>query len=206
MLNVPIHVITRFPIFLLSNDLHTWMTVHIYCCRDDYEVSCPELDELVVAAMEVEGVYGSRMTGGGFGGCTVTLLKKGAVEKAIQHIQVCMRKSWSSWIFIYVIFHHFLFFKFSLKDNQISPQKLCVYIYMVHVSFYTSVLQLGRRAIWNAIKTWILTEFLICNTCTGKFICHIWLIQCTIIETWCHLRYTGTPPNLRVPLWICGIV
>ncbi|XP_022313681.1 galactokinase-like [Crassostrea virginica] len=55
--------------------------------RDDYEVSCPELDELVVAAMEVEGVYGSRMTGGGFGGCTVTLLKKGAVEKAIQHIQ-----------------------------------------------------------------------------------------------------------------------
>lgn len=68
------------------------MTVYIYCCRDDYEVSCPELDELVVAAMEVEGVYGSRMTGGGFGGCTVTLLKKGAVEKAIQHIQVCMRE------------------------------------------------------------------------------------------------------------------
>ncbi|XP_061182556.1 galactokinase-like [Saccostrea echinata] len=55
--------------------------------RDDYEVSCPELDELVSAAMEVDGVYGSRMTGGGFGGCTVTLLKKEAVEKAIQHIQ-----------------------------------------------------------------------------------------------------------------------
>lgn len=36
--------------------------------RDDYEVSCPELDELVAAALEVDGVYGSRMTGGGFGG------------------------------------------------------------------------------------------------------------------------------------------
>ncbi|KAK3090426.1 hypothetical protein FSP39_011772 [Pinctada imbricata] len=55
--------------------------------RDDYEVSCPELDRLVEAAMEVEGVYGSRMTGGGFGGCTVTLVKKDSVEKAIQHIQ-----------------------------------------------------------------------------------------------------------------------
>jgi galactokinase len=42
--------------------------------RDDYQVSCEELDFLVDAAMAVEGVYGSRMTGGGFGGCTVTLL------------------------------------------------------------------------------------------------------------------------------------
>ncbi|NXK91070.1 GALK1 Galactokinase, partial [Formicarius rufipectus] len=55
--------------------------------RDDYEVSCPELDELVAAALEVDGVYGSRMTGGGFGGCTVTLLEAGAAEKAQQHIQ-----------------------------------------------------------------------------------------------------------------------
>lgn len=42
----------------------------------DYEVSCPELDTLVDLAMEVEGVYGSRLTGGGFGGCTVTLADK----------------------------------------------------------------------------------------------------------------------------------
>ncbi|XP_015501081.1 galactokinase [Parus major] len=55
--------------------------------RDDYEVSCPELDELVAAALEVDGVYGSRMTGGGFGGCTVTLLEAGAAERAQQHIQ-----------------------------------------------------------------------------------------------------------------------
>ncbi|XP_030064111.1 galactokinase [Microcaecilia unicolor] len=55
--------------------------------RDDYEVSCPELDELVAAATEVLGVYGSRMTGGGFGGCTVTLLEEGAVNRAIQHIK-----------------------------------------------------------------------------------------------------------------------
>ncbi|KAK2536850.1 galactokinase [Columba livia] len=55
--------------------------------RDDYEVSCPELDELVAAALEVKGVYGSRMTGGGFGGCTVTLLEAEAAEEAQRHIQ-----------------------------------------------------------------------------------------------------------------------
>ncbi|XP_074778031.1 galactokinase isoform X3 [Athene noctua] len=54
---------------------------------DDYEVSCPELDELVAAALEVNGVYGSRMTGGGFGGCTVTLLEAGAAERAQHYIQ-----------------------------------------------------------------------------------------------------------------------
>lgn len=48
--------------------------------RDDYQVSCEELDFLVGAAMAVEGVYGSRMTGGGFGGCTVTLLRAEAAE------------------------------------------------------------------------------------------------------------------------------
>ncbi|KAH3862248.1 galactokinase-like [Dreissena polymorpha] len=55
--------------------------------RDDFEVSCPELDQLVEAAMEVKGVFGSRMTGGGFGGCTVTLLKKDAVPDALEHIK-----------------------------------------------------------------------------------------------------------------------
>ena len=49
--------------------------------RDDYEVSCPELDELVAAASDVEGVYGARMTGGGFGGCTVNLLAYGCFDE-----------------------------------------------------------------------------------------------------------------------------
>jgi galactokinase len=42
--------------------------------RDDYEVSCRELDLLVEAASGMEGVYGARMTGGGFGGCTINLV------------------------------------------------------------------------------------------------------------------------------------
>jgi galactokinase len=41
----------------------------------DYEVSCEELDFLAAAALAIEGAYGSRMTGGGFGGCTVTMLR-----------------------------------------------------------------------------------------------------------------------------------
>ncbi|MFY9743548.1 MAG: galactokinase [Candidatus Sulfotelmatobacter sp.] len=49
--------------------------------RDDYEVSCPELDLMVDLAKGLPGVYGSRMTGGGFGGCTVSLVKRDAVEK-----------------------------------------------------------------------------------------------------------------------------
>lgn len=55
--------------------------------RDLYQVSCAELDDLVCAALEVEGVFGSRMTGGGFGGCTVTLLQAGATEHTMQHIK-----------------------------------------------------------------------------------------------------------------------
>lgn len=62
--------------------------ISILSNRDDYEVSCKELDLLVKLAMEVEGVYGSRMTGGGFGGCTVTLVKDSAVDKLIQHLKV----------------------------------------------------------------------------------------------------------------------
>jgi galactokinase len=49
--------------------------------RDDYEVSCPELDLMVQLANEVSGTVGARMTGGGFGGCTVNLARNGAVEE-----------------------------------------------------------------------------------------------------------------------------
>jgi galactokinase len=47
--------------------------------RDDYEVSCPELDLAVEIALEVPGVYGARMTGGGFGGCAIALAAGRAV-------------------------------------------------------------------------------------------------------------------------------
>ena len=64
----------------------------LYIClyRDEYEVSCKELDQLVEFAMEMkdEGVFGSRMTGGGFGGCTVTLVTALNVDKVIEHIDV----------------------------------------------------------------------------------------------------------------------
>lgn len=48
--------------------------------RDDYQVSCPEIDTLVDLALAVDGVCGARITGGGFGGCTVNLLRREAVE------------------------------------------------------------------------------------------------------------------------------
>lgn len=54
--------------------------------RDDYEVSCEEIDILVDLAWATEGVIGSRITGGGFGGCTVSIVKNEAVEQFIQSI------------------------------------------------------------------------------------------------------------------------
>lgn len=48
--------------------------------RDDYEVSCVELDFLVEAALEIDGVFGARMIGGGFGGTTVNLLEPSAIQ------------------------------------------------------------------------------------------------------------------------------
>jgi galactokinase len=48
--------------------------------RDDYQVSCRELDILVEAAGSVTGTWGARMTGGGFGGCTVNLVRRDTIE------------------------------------------------------------------------------------------------------------------------------
>ncbi len=48
--------------------------------RDDFKASCPELDCLVDAAMTVDGVFGARMTGGGFGGCVIALVRNEAVS------------------------------------------------------------------------------------------------------------------------------
>ncbi len=48
--------------------------------RDDFAVSCSELDLMVELAERAKGVYGTRMTGGGFGGCTIALVQAGCVE------------------------------------------------------------------------------------------------------------------------------
>jgi len=60
--------------------------------RDDYQVSCAELDYLVQAAMEVKGVYGARMTGGGFGGCIVALVQPRAVEHFTSTVEASYKK------------------------------------------------------------------------------------------------------------------
>lgn len=69
--------------------------------RDDYEVTGPELDTLVDAAMEVEGVIGARMTGAGFGGCTVNLVREADVPEFVQHVGEKYRKTigWDADIF-----------------------------------------------------------------------------------------------------------
>ena len=54
--------------------------------RDDYEVSCEEIDVLVDLAWETPGVIGSRITGGGFGGCTVSIVENDAVDNFIESI------------------------------------------------------------------------------------------------------------------------
>ncbi|MGI4741811.1 MAG: galactokinase [Janthinobacterium lividum] len=51
--------------------------------RDDYQVSCPELDVLVELAHQAPGAYGARMMGGGFGGCTINLVAAAEVDKFI---------------------------------------------------------------------------------------------------------------------------
>ena len=54
--------------------------------RDDYEVSCDEIDILVDLAWAIPGVIGSRITGGGFGGCTVSIVKNDAVDRFIEEV------------------------------------------------------------------------------------------------------------------------
>ncbi len=62
--------------------------------RDDYEVSCEEIDILVDLAWKIPGVIGSRITGGGFGGCTVSIVKNDSVDQFITEIgRIYKRKS-----------------------------------------------------------------------------------------------------------------
>lgn len=54
--------------------------------RDDYDVSCEEIDILVDLAWKIPGVLGSRITGGGFGGCTVSIVKDESIDTFIETI------------------------------------------------------------------------------------------------------------------------
>ena len=60
--------------------------------RDDYQVSCDEIDVLVEEAWKVDGVIGSRITGGGFGGCTVSIVKDEAVENFKEKVGAAYEK------------------------------------------------------------------------------------------------------------------
>ena len=74
---------------LKAGDLETFgklMNASHVSLRDDYEVTGKELDTLVEAAWKQEGVIGSRMTGAGFGGCTVSILKEEAIDDFIKNV------------------------------------------------------------------------------------------------------------------------
>ena len=61
--------------------------------RDDYDVSCEEIDILVDLAWKIPGVLGSRITGGGFGGCTVSIVKDESIDTFIETIgKTCLEK------------------------------------------------------------------------------------------------------------------
>ena len=74
---------------LKQDDVETFgklMNASHVSLRDDYEVSCKEIDILVDLAWEIDGVVGSRITGGGFGGCTVSIVKNDAVDTFVETI------------------------------------------------------------------------------------------------------------------------
>ena len=74
---------------LKANDIVTFGKLinesHI-SLRDDYETSCEETDILAELAWQIPGVYGSRITGGGFGGCTVSIVKNDAIDTFIDKV------------------------------------------------------------------------------------------------------------------------
>lgn len=81
---------------LKANDLNLFgklMNESHISLRDDYEVTGKELDTLVESAWKVKGVLGSRMTGAGFGGCTVSIVKDDAVDYFIRQVGRSYKKA-----------------------------------------------------------------------------------------------------------------
>jgi galactokinase len=72
----------------LMNESHESM-------KSDYNVSCEEIDFLVSTAQNFEGVYGSRLTGGGFGGCTVSLVKRSKVGELCEYLTSEYKNKWN---------------------------------------------------------------------------------------------------------------
>ena len=80
---------------LKNNDLKLFgelMNASHVSLRDDYQVSCDEIDVLVEEAWKVPGVIGSRITGGGFGGCTVSIGKEEAVTEFQEKVGAAYRE------------------------------------------------------------------------------------------------------------------
>jgi galactokinase len=61
--------------------------------KNDYQVSCRELDAMVAAARSIDGVYGARMTGAGFGGCTVSLVADETVERFLNEVPAVYKRA-----------------------------------------------------------------------------------------------------------------
>ena len=80
---------------LKQGDIQTFgrlMNVSHVSLRDDYQVTGPELDTLVEEAWKIPGVIGSRMTGAGFGGCTVSIVEEGAIDGFLQKVGEAYRE------------------------------------------------------------------------------------------------------------------
>ena len=91
---------------LRNNDIEEFgklMNASHVSLRDDYKVSCEEIDILVELAWGIDGVVGSRITGGGFGGCTVSVVKNEAVDTFKKVIVEGYRKETSKVADIYVV-------------------------------------------------------------------------------------------------------
>jgi galactokinase len=67
-----------------------------------YEVSCPELDFLVKQVVNEPGVIGARMMGGGFGGCTINLVKEDAIEELVERLTPVYRKAMNKELKVYI--------------------------------------------------------------------------------------------------------